>query len=132
MQLGFIQLIGPFTGGTNILTSILQSNVIGKISRLGIQSKIGNSYLITYSNNKIVTLTIAGNGSLEIDNVNIISIVPNQNEDNSCKFDLTYEVTQVNDAILENKEITQEEYKGITRWEQIEILVEKEQAKKGV
>ena len=132
MQLGFIQLIGPFTGGTNILTSILQSNVIGKISRLGIQSKIGNSYSITYSNNKIVTLTIAGNGSLEIDNVNIISIVPNQNEDNSCKFDLTYEVTQVNDTILENKEITQEEYKGITRWEQIEILVEKEQAKKGV
>ena len=132
MQLGFIQLIGPFTGGTNILTSILQSNVVGKISRLGIQSKIGNSYLITYSNNKIVTLTIAGNGSLEIDNVNIISIVPNQNEDNSCKFDLTYEVTQVNDTILENKEITQEEYKGITRWEQIEILVEKEQAKKGV
>ena len=87
---------------------------------------------ITYANNKIVTLTIAGNGSLEIDNVNIISIVPNQNEDNSCKFDLTYEVTQVNDTILENKEITQEEYKGITRWEQIEILVEKEQAKKGV
>ena len=132
MQLGFIQLIGPFTRGINILTSILQSNVVGKIRRLGIQSKIGNSYLITYSNNKIVTLTIAGNGSLEIDNVNIISIVPNQNEDNSCKFDLTYEVTQVNDSILENKEITQEEYKGITRWEQIEILVEKEQAKKGV
>ena len=132
MQLGFIQLIGPFTGGTNILTSILQSNVIGKISRLGIQSKIGNSYLITYSNNKIVTLTIAGNGSLEIDNVNIISIVPNQNEDNSCKFDLTYEVTQTNDTVLENKEIIQEEYSGVSRWEQIEILVEKEQAKKGV
>lgn len=132
MQLGFIQLTGPFTGGMNILTSVLQPNIIGTVSRLGIQSKIGNSYLITYSNNKRVTLTIAGNGSLEIDNVNIISIVPNQNEDNSCKFDLTYEVTQVNDAILENKEITQEEYKGITRWEQIEILVEKEQAKKGV
>ena len=132
MQLGFIQLTGPFTGGTNILNSVLQPNIIGTVSRLGIQSKIGNSYLITYSNNKIVTLTIAGNGSLEIDNVNIISIVPNQNEDNSCKFDLTYEVTQVNDTILENKEITQEEYKGITRWEQIEILVEKEQAKKGV
>ena len=132
MQSRFIQLIGPFTGGTNILTSILQSNVIGKISRLGIQSKIGNSYSITYSNNKIVTLTIAGNGSLEIDNVNIISIVPNQNEDNSCKFDLTYEVTQTNDTILENKEIIQEEYSGVSRWEQIEILVEKEQAKKGV
>ena len=132
MQLGFIQLIGPFTGGTNILTSILQSKVVGKISRLGIQSKIGNSYSITYSNNKIVTLTIAGNGSLEIDNVNIISIVPNQNEDNSCKFDLTYEVTQTNNTILENKEIIQEEYSGVSRWEQIEILVEKEQAKKGV
>ena len=132
MQLGFIQLIGPFTGGTNILTSILQSNVVGKISRLGIQSKIGNSYSITYSNNKIVTLTIAGNGSLEIDNVNIISIVPNQNEDNSCKFDLTYEVTQTNDTILENKEIIQEEYSGVSRWEQIESLGEREQAKKGV
>ena len=132
MQLGFIQLTGPFTGGMNILNSVLQPNVVGTVNRLGIQSKIGNSYLITYSNNKIVTLTIAGNGSLEIDNVNIISIVPNQNEDNSCKFDLTYEVTQTNDTILENKEIIQEEYKGIPRWEQIEILVKKEQTKKGV
>ena len=132
MQLGFIQLIGPFTRGINILTSILQSNVVGKIRRLGIQSKIGNSYLITYSNNKIVTLTIAGNGSLEIDDVNIVSIVPNQNETNNCKIDLTYEVTQVNGIALENKEIIQEEYKGIPRWEQIEILVKKEQTKKGV
>ena len=132
MQLGFIQLIGPFTRGINILTSILQSNVVGKIRRLGIQSKIGNSYLITYSNNKIVTLTIAGNGSLEIDDVNIVSIVPNQNETNNCKIDLTYEVTQVNGIALEHKEIIKEEDKGIPRWEQIEILVKKEQTKKGV
>ena len=132
MQLGFIQLTGPFTGGTNILTPILQSNVVGAITRLGIQSKVGNSYSITYSNNKIVTLIIAGNGSLEINNVNIISIIPNQNENNDCKFDLTYEVVQVNDVTLENKEVMEEEYKGITRWEQIEILVEKEWEKKGV
>ena len=55
MHLGFIQLTGPFTGGMNILNSVLQPNIAGTVSRLGIQSKIGNSYLITYSNNKIVT-----------------------------------------------------------------------------
>ena len=58
MQLGFIQLTGPFTGGMNILTSVLQPNIVGTVSRLGIQSKIGNSYLITYSNNKSYYLNL--------------------------------------------------------------------------